>query len=74
MLASQQRNPIAIAVDSASVYWLTRDGGEVMRCAKRGCDQKPTVLASGIQGLARLAVDASSVYFTAGDKVLKVPK
>ena len=73
-LAGGQNDPVAIATDGANVYWLNGISGEVMRCANRGCNQQPTVLASGIPGLARLTVDGASVYFTTGDKVMKVAK
>ena len=62
VLATGQHGPIAIAVDSANVYWLNvgtvtspgpgaipsyYQGGNVMKCAVGGCDNSPTILGSG---------------------------
>ncbi len=76
--------PSGLAVDCANVYWINvgtpppptgekPDGpytdGQVMKCAIAGCDDHPTVLASGRQqGLTQgaplpIALDATSVYW-----------
>lgn len=74
VLASNQLNPIAIAVDATSVYWVNRGtqntqggyngDGSVMKCAIGGCGGMPTVLAAGQYGSNTLAVDATAVYWT----------
>ena len=73
----------AMAVDDANVYWLTQGlstgparnpgpivDGQVMKCAIAGCDNHPTVLASGlsllpIQGLipSSLALVGTELYW-----------
>jgi hypothetical protein len=61
ILATDQMAPIAIAIDSANVYWLNEGpfsgpggkiggdypAGQVMKCAIAGCGNNPTILASG---------------------------
>src|ERR1039457_2403231 len=63
LLASNQVSPIAIAVDHRSVYWYNYGttqvlgpktssvptDGQLAACAKGGCEQTPTVLASNRQ-------------------------
>jgi hypothetical protein len=80
-LASGQVYPGRIAVDDANVYWmntgvpavparnavLPSTGGQIMKCAKAGCDGSPTALVSGIEsasgGPVPFAVAGASVYF-----------
>jgi hypothetical protein len=62
-IASGQAFPFDLAVDGTSVYWSSGSGtGAVMSAPKTG-GGTPTTLASGM-GNARLAVDATSLYFT----------
>ena len=80
-LAVGQSAPSAIAVDGTNVYWvnagagggmerksvLPSTGGQVMKCAKPGCDAAPTVLAAGFMSLPLpplpFAVGPSGLYF-----------
>jgi hypothetical protein len=83
VLVSGQAGPAAIAVDRENVYWKnigTSDGphdtklsalytgGQVLKCAIRGCAGHPTVLASGREvsgGIPSLAfaLDGGDVYW-----------
>jgi hypothetical protein len=68
-VATGQRDPSALAIDSTNVYWANAgiDGhgtdGSIASCALGGCNQTPTVLAGGI-GPNSIAVNASGVYWT----------
>ena len=66
-------NSFAIAIDSASVYFGSRDSGEIDKVAIDGGSL--TRLATGQQPIG-LAVDAVSVYWTdvIAGAVLKAPK
>jgi hypothetical protein len=85
LLAEGQLNPAGIAVDQRSVHWLnlgasqritgTNDstpymGGQIVTCAKDGCGQSPTLLASGRwQSIAThipvgFATDGEAVYWS----------
>jgi hypothetical protein len=72
-----------IALDPTSVYWTSVRGSNsnssattVSQCAVDGCNQAPTTLetAQGVDSSGALAVDATSVYWTSGDSILKSPK
>jgi hypothetical protein len=60
-------NPICVAADDTNVYWT---GGTTVAKAPLG-GGKPTVVAAGQTGLGTIALDATSVYWTAleGDDV-----
>lgn len=70
-LASGLVQPGAIASDGMNVFWLTagsaepmNPGGTVMRCGIEGCNGLPTVLAHGQFAPQRMALDATTIYWT----------
>jgi hypothetical protein len=81
VLASGVIAPTSVAVDATNVYWISEgehsdgDGGvtglvEVLECAKTGCNNSPTLLASGQwdyfsakDTLHGLASDGTNVYW-----------
>jgi hypothetical protein len=83
VLVSGQHTPIGIALDDANVYWInlgtyspmgTYSGAQLMKCAKTGCGNAPTVLASGQWGATtRLAVVGGSVYWAGQNLLLSCP-
>ena len=54
--------PGGLAVDCTNVYWTNSTDGTVMTCAKDGCGNSPTVLASGQLEPHRVAVRCASRY------------
>ena len=54
--------PQKLAVDDESVYWTTWSPGQVLRCAKSGCNGKPTVVSTGYPWPYGIAVDGEAVY------------
>jgi len=70
VLAQTQPNPYALAIDATNVYWSNvatgAGNGSIMACAKAGCGQAPTTLASGIhvQYPYGLTVSGGNVYWT----------
>jgi hypothetical protein len=68
VLASGQQTPVGIALDDANVYWMnlgiSGSAAQVMKCAKTGCGNAPTVLASAVWSApTRLAVYGGTVYW-----------
>lgn len=70
VLARSQPTPYALTVDATNVYWSNvasgAGNGSIMACAKAGCGQMPTTLASGIhvQYPYGLVVSGGNVYWT----------
>ncbi len=64
VVASGQKAPTGIALDSESVYWCNRDAGSIVKCPLTGCDGKePTVLASNVGTPLGLALDDKNFYW-----------
>jgi hypothetical protein len=69
-------SPWQFVVDENNVYWDVTDYstpgadvGEVLSCAKTGCNSAPTVLLSGLHAPRGLATDGLNLYFVeAGTK------
>jgi hypothetical protein len=82
VLVSGQHTPIGIALDDDNVYWMnlgtysepldTYSGAQLMKCAKTGCGNAPTELASGPwNGTTRLAVGNGSIYWATRNLLLR---
>ncbi len=73
VLASGQA-PTFIAVDAENVYWINHlpqpagsaGHSQVMRCAIRGCNDEPTVLADGLYTVGGIAVEQGAVWWPTG--------
>jgi hypothetical protein len=67
--------PWQFVVDENNVYWTsystTADVGEVLSCAKTGCNSAPTVLVSGLHSPRGLATDGVNLYFVESASALK---
>jgi hypothetical protein len=84
VLVSGQQTPVGIALDDLNVYWMnlgtysgssgTYSGAQLMKCAKAGCGNAPTVLASGSWNrTTRLAVASGHVYWATQNLLLSCP-
>lgn len=62
ILASNQQNPTAIAVDANHVYWTNAGDGTVKRVLKTGGE--PEVIASGQKFPTGIAVDDTAAVWT----------
>jgi hypothetical protein len=73
ILASGQSGPAGIAVDGTAVYWVTHQGGTVMKVPR--CGGPAVTLAEGRSEPHSIAVDATSVYWTdyGTGMLMKVP-
>lgn len=73
-LVSGLNDPLGIAVDGTSVYWVHLSGGTVMKVPVIG--GTPAMLASGQSSPNLIAVDANSVYWTNSNDgtLVKSPK
>jgi hypothetical protein len=75
VLASGQQTPVGIALDDANAYWMnlgiSGSAAQVMKCAKTGCGNAPTVLASAVWSRpTRLVVYGGTVYWAADGLLL----
>jgi hypothetical protein len=80
VLVSGQFTPRGIVIDDVNVYWIDQgvpqpSGAnsvtQVMKCAKSGCGNMPTVLASGSwAGATRLALNGGTLYWAIQNQVL----
>jgi hypothetical protein len=75
VLASGQKGPQGVAVDSDWVYWTNSLGGTVMKARKSGSE--PVLLAQGQTSPFDIALDTTWVFWTNNDKngtVMRVAK
>jgi hypothetical protein len=74
-IARNQNAPLAIASDSAHVYWANYASGTLMRCEADRC-VTPVVLAVGLTKPSAIALSASDVYVAspAAGTVVKIAK
>jgi hypothetical protein len=83
-LTTGPQNAWGLVLDATHAYWTNTvtcaegcsgPSGQVMQCSKDGCSA-PIVLATlrgGLPGVTGLAVDSTSVYWTDGGTLKKVP-
>jgi hypothetical protein len=68
VLAAQQSNPLGVAVDQNSIYWVSAAtgiadaSGMIMTCTIAGCVPKP--LATGQRTPTAIAVDDTAIYWS----------
>jgi len=75
VVAMNQDEPFAIAVQGSSLYWLNRGSGTVMECSADACTT-PKEIASGQTQPWSIAVDAHGIFWTdrGARKVLMLPR
>jgi hypothetical protein len=82
VLVSGQQTPIGIVVDETNVYWMnlaapgeaSASTSQLMKCAKAGCGNAPTALASGAWNrTTRLALSNGTIYWATDNLVLACP-
>ncbi len=56
-------NPLAVAVDGASVYWLNGPSGAIMKCSASGCGAPTSVLSGLWNPWNTFGVGDGHVYF-----------
>jgi hypothetical protein len=71
-IATGQYVPLAVAVDSANVYWSDNGGSAIMTMPIGGVT--PTTLVSGTLGPSNVALNATSVFWISGEgSIVSVP-
>lgn len=71
--------PSDIAIAGGRVYWVNADDGTILSCPQPGCGaaEKPKVHATGRQGLMRIAIGSTCLFWTengAGGGVYKTAR
>lgn len=65
VLVSQAGQVRQLVADATTLYWIDEAGlGSIMSCAKSGCNDNPTILASSQGGPWAIAVDGANVYWS----------
>lgn len=71
-------SPTDIQIAGGRIYWVSADDGAILSCPQPGCGaDKPKVHVTGRQGLMRLAVNSTCLFWTengAGGGVYKTPR
>lgn len=70
-LAENQNAPVSVTIDATSVYWTTADG-KVMKAPRDG-GGATTLFDDGVTFHQGIAVDATHVYWAAGNAVKRIP-
>ena len=73
-LAIDQETPVAVALDSANVYWLTADNETVWACTKGTCTARVVNAQAGTY-LTSMTLGGTALYWTdgVGNVVLSCP-
>lgn len=81
VLVRHQLFPTGVAVDATSIYWAVplrqeapQEGGAILAAPKEGGEQRRLATTPQDAEIEALAVDASSVYWTASGALMRVAK
>ncbi len=78
VLAATLPGPLALSQDANAIYFVTGGNDEIQSCAKAGCGQIPTVLASGEFEVSFLSADplttGGSVFWSTYAAVRRLAK